>query len=153
MQAGLALRRSADNNTRGPGLAGRSVAAWHFDLMASFEDCGTELPPALRARAQKLLLEGFGLPTLVTKNWQRFGDEHGNQIELLSSPDGSCELWVRIDARTDAESFLVCLVVFIIEMECELYAPEFDRRFPGQMILIKEALQASDAWRFALGAR
>ena len=89
----------------------------------------------------------------MTEDWQQFGDKDGNQIELLSSPVGSCELWVRIDARTDAESFLVCLVVFMIEMECELYAPEFDRRFAAQIDPIKEALQASDPWRFALGTR
>ena len=131
-------------------LAEKAMAAWQFDVMATFEDSGTELPPALRTRAQKLLVEGFGPPRNITPHWQVFEDGGGNQIELLSSLDGSCELWARIDARTDAESFLTCLVLFLIEMECELYAPELDRRFAGHMDLIKEALQASTAWRFAL---
>lgn len=126
------------------------MAAWQFDMMASFEDGGTELPPALRTRAQKLLVEAFGQPRNETPHWHVFEDGSGNLIELLSSPDGSCELWARIDARTDAEDFVTRLVLFVIEMECDLYSPELDRTFPGQIDLIKEALQASAAWRFAL---
>lgn len=56
------------------------MAAWQFDLMAS------------------LLLEGFGPPTNETPHWQVFEDGSGNLIDLLWSPDGSCELWARIDA-------------------------------------------------------
>lgn len=52
--------------------------------------------------------------------------------------------------RTDAEDFLTRLVLFLIEMECDLHSPELDRTFPGQIDLIKGALQASAAWRFAL---
>lgn len=126
------------------------MAAWQFDLMASFEDGGTDLPAALRTRAQKLLVESFGPPRNETPHWQVFEDGSGNLIDLLWSPDGSCELWARIDARTDAEDFLTRLVLFLIEMECDVYSPELDRTFPGRIDLIKEALQASAAWRFAL---
>lgn len=129
------------------------MAAWHFDVLASFEDGGTELPPALRTRAQKLLIEGFGPPRKEAPSWQVFEDGSGSLIELLWSPDGSCELWARIDARTEAESFLTRLVVFLIEMECDLYSPELDRNFAGRKVFIKGALQASAAWRFALDGR
>jgi hypothetical protein len=128
------------------------MAAWQFDMIASFEDGGTVLPAALFSRAQALLRERFGIPPRVGHEWIRFGDENSNEVELLWADDGTCELWVRIDARTDDDSFLRYIVILMIEMECQLFAPELEMTFPAQMDLLKEALQASSAWRYAVSA-
>lgn len=128
------------------------MAAWQFDVMATYGDGGTALPSALRARAAKLLAETFESSRQISNRWQIFGDKDGSCFELITSEDGGGELWMRIDARTDAESFLTCVVVLMIEMECGLFAPELGWTLPADMPSLCNALKASDAWRYALTA-
>lgn len=128
------------------------MAAWQFDVTAVFEHGGRTLPPLMRRRAQNLLAESFEPPWQMLPGWSVYGPENGNRIDLLTNDDGTCELLARIDARSDSESFLLCWLVLMLEMNCSLYSPELDRSFPADMVSLKDALQASSAWRFALAA-
>lgn len=86
----------------------------------------------------------------MTKGWWVYGPEAGNRIDLVVNDDGTCELSARIDARSDADSFLNCWLILMIELNCSLYAPELDRSFRADIVSLKDALQASSAWQFVL---
>ncbi|WP_457324846.1 hypothetical protein [Roseateles sp. P5_E11] len=129
------------------------MAAWQFDVAAVFEYGDQTLPPLLRRRAQTILAESFEPPRQMTKSWWIYGPEAGNRIDLVVGDDGTCELSARIDARSDADSFLNCWLILMIELNCSLHAPELRRSFPADILSLKEALQSSSAWRYALTAR
>lgn len=128
------------------------MAAWQFDVTAVFAHGDRTLPPLLCRRAKNLLAESFPPPWQMMPGWAVYGEENGNRIDLLTDKDGTCELSARVDARSDAESFLTCWLVLMLDMNCSLYAPELDRSFPADMVSLKDALQSSSAWRFALAA-
>lgn len=126
------------------------MASWQFDVAAVFNAGERTLPPLVCRRAQTVLAESFDPPWEMLPGWSVYGPENGNRIDLFVDEDGICELSARIDARTDAESFLTCWLILMIELNCSLYSPELDRAFPAEAEALKDALQASSAWRFAL---
>lgn len=128
------------------------MSAWQFEVVAVFEYGDQTLPPLLCRRAQIVLAETFEPPWQMLKGWSVYGPENGNRIDLVIDEDGTGELSARIDARSDADSFLTCWLILMLELNCSLYSSELDRSFPADMVSLKDALRSSSAWRFALAA-
>lgn len=78
-----------------------------------------------------------------------FGPADGNRIDLAFDED-ACELDVRVDARTDAEGFISTACVLMTQLGCTFYCAELDEFVPADVGAVKDAIQRSDAWRYAL---
>lgn len=126
------------------------MAIWQFDLRAVCRESGEVLPRALVEKAALTLVESFDPPWQMTEGWTVYGPDQGNRIDLLRDEDGSGELHVRIDARTDAESFIVRVCILMRLLGCTMYSADLEQYVNGSVDQIKAALQVSDAWRFAL---
>ncbi|WP_439467134.1 hypothetical protein [Roseateles sp. NT4] len=126
------------------------MAAWQFEVTAVFGHGGQALPPPVCRRAQTVLAESFEPPWQMLKGWSVYGSKNGNRIDLIIDEDGTGELSARIDARSDADSFLTRWLILMMELNCSQYAPELNRAFPADMVSLKDALQSSSAWRYAL---
>lgn len=129
------------------------MATWQFDVAAVFNAGERTLPPLVCRRAQTVLAESFDPPWQMLPGWSVYGPENGNRIDLVVDADGSGELSARIDARSDADSFLNCWLILMIELNCSLYSPELDLAFPADAQALRDALRSSSAWRFAIATR
>ncbi len=125
------------------------MASWQLDLLASHEG-SIVLPPALCVRAEKLLAEALASSVRTRTGGSLYGQRSGNCVELVRSADGYGELWARIDARRDDDAFLSCLVLLMLQMECDLYVPELGRTVPAQRGHLNEVLKQSTAWSYAI---
>lgn len=126
------------------------MAVWQFDLNAVHSATGTALPAPSINLARAWLEQEFEPAAPMTPGWLVYGQVESNRIDLLEDADGSGELYVRIDARTDAESFINQVAVLMLELKCALYSPELDRFVSADAASLKEALMASTAWRYSL---
>lgn len=129
------------------------MAIWQFDLdMVAGLQRG-HLPPLLTTQAVCALSDGFGASWQMLPDWLVYGEENGNRIDLVLCDEGGAEITARVDARSDADRFLRRLCGFAADLDCKLYSPELDKFVDGTMCALNEALQASQAWQFALDPR
>jgi hypothetical protein len=129
----------------------RVMATWQFDLKAVDGNAGTLLPTPYQARVESFL-EGLMDRSVEAGGWVMYGPADGNRIDLAFDEDG-CELDVRIDARTEADSFISLVCVLMSQQGCTLYSPEQDAAIPADVHSVKAALQRSGAWMYALDAQ
>lgn len=127
-----------------------AMAIWQFDLNAVHWETGKALPRSTINLARAWLEQEFEPPALMTSGWLVFGHIESNRIDLLEDDDGSGELYVRIDARTEAESFINQVAVLMLELKCAPYSPELDRFVSADAASLKAALMGSAAWRYSL---
>lgn len=124
------------------------MAIWQFDLNAVCRQSGESLPLLLKARAESFL-EGLISRQAQSDGWIVYGTNDGNCIELLSDHEG-CELEVRIDARSDADTFVALVCLLMADLDCTLYSEELQEFIATDVSSIRDALQWSQAWRYAL---
>lgn len=124
------------------------MATWQFDISAVSRERGQSLPPAYRERIQSFL-DGILDAEPVMDGWVRYGEQDGNRFDLNWDDDG-CELSLRIDARTEADSFLALICVLMADLDCTLYSPELSEWVSSDIGSLRAALQRSAAWRYAL---
>ncbi|MFG6433056.1 hypothetical protein [Roseateles sp. LYH14W] len=127
------------------------MAAWQFDMKAACGDGGTSLPTFDLARIDSFL-DGLMDRSAEPGGWLMYGPAEGNRIDVAFDDEG-CELDVRIDARSDADSFISLVCVLMSHLGCTLFSPELNENFPADVHSVKGALQRSGAWMFALDAQ
>lgn len=124
------------------------MAAWQFDLNAVSAASGTSLPAQLRADVETFL-SGIMDRSNQAEGWAMYGAVDGNRIDVAFDEEG-CEVDIRIDARTEADSFVGLVCLLMSTMGCTLYCAELDEFVSANAHAVKAALQRSEAWRFAL---
>lgn len=126
------------------------MAAWHFDLKAVHVVAGT-LPVAHQALVESFL-DGLMDRSVEPGGLLLYGAAERNCIDLAFDDDG-CELDVRIDARSEADSFIALVCVLMAHLDCTVFSPELGEMVPTDVHSVKGALQRSEAWRYALDAQ
>jgi len=127
------------------------VSASQFDLNAVYGHAGTSLPTAHRARIESFL-EGLLDCSVEAGGWLMYGPADGNRIDVAFDEEG-CEVEVRIDARTEADSFISLVCVLMTQLGCTLYSHELGEAVPADVQSVKTALQRSGAWMYALDSQ
>lgn len=125
------------------------MAAWQFDLVATTLEGNRTLPEHFRVRTEAFL-HGLMPASVEGKGWTMYGLDSGNRIDLNFDQDG-CEVSIRIDARSDAASFLGLIAVLMAHLGCTLYCDELEEAVSTDVPSLKEALQRSSAWQHAIG--
>lgn len=80
-----------------------------------------------------------------------YGTDNGNRIDLNFDQDG-CEVGIRIDARSDADSFLALVSLLMADLDCGLFCDELSEVVNPDVSSLMDALQRSSAWTYALGS-
>lgn len=126
------------------------MAAWQFDLITTTPDGSRVLPEDFRVRVESFL-HGLLPANIEGSGWTMYGTDTGNRIDLNFDKDG-CEVSIRVDARSDAESFLGLVALLADSLGCELLCDELQERVATDVACLKEALQRSSAWRYAISS-
>lgn len=126
------------------------MAAWQFDVTAVGPDGYAPLPTELRFSAEAFLA-GVMRPNIESSTWTQYGSDGWNRIDLLFDAR-SCEIEMRIDARSDDEAFVNLVCLLMMSLGCTLFVPELDERIQPDVASLKAALMRSAAWRFAVGS-
>ncbi|KQW43313.1 MULTISPECIES: hypothetical protein [unclassified Roseateles] len=125
------------------------MAIWQFDVVVTDQEGQRSLPEAVRMRAESFLV-GLMPASIEGTGWTMFGSDEGNRIDINFDGRG-CEIGVRIDARSEAHDFISLVCLMVATLDCALFSDEFGEPIPSDVSSLKEALQRSAAWQFALG--
>ena len=127
------------------------MSVWPFDLAVAQGGAAASWLPSSRADVMHYLASRVGPSTPMLEGWRYFGNEAGNCIDMVSDPDGRYELHARLDAcaeETDHFIEVVCDVAHALG--CEFFSEELSALVRPSSRALKEALQRSSAWQFAL---
>lgn len=135
------------------------MAIWQFDLflvpragsMPSLSSEGYDvpvLPEPLVMEARTYLSQEMGQPWQMLEDWQVFGDENSNRVDLLLTKNGGAELSVRIDARCNTESFRNTVCELAERLQCLLFASESGLPLEPDRAVLASALHSSRAAKF-----
>ena len=135
------------------------MAIWQFDLffvpraegMPSLSGEGYDvpvLPERLVIEARNYLSQQMGQAWQMLEDWQTFGEENGNRVDLLLTKNGGAELSVRIDARCNTESFHDIVCELAERLQCLLFASEPGRLLEPDRAALASALHNSRAFKF-----
>jgi len=127
------------------------MALWQFEMALAHGAAAASWQAASRTDVMHYLTGRVGPSTPMLEGWRYFGDEAGNCIDMVSDPDGSYELHVRLDAgATATDRFIDVVCDVAAALGCELFSDELSVILQPQSRALKDALQRSTAWRFAL---
>ena len=102
-------------------------------------------------RALQSLTSQFGTPRAALPDWQQFGLENGNRVDLSYEKE-SAELSARIDAR-DPVQMLAYVCSLARDLRCQLYLPESRSVIVPDVIQLQAALSGSQASHFVANPR
>lgn len=127
------------------------MAVWQFDVVFFQGAHWAPLSAVVRRSASVVLATRFGAGDEMLEGWKVFGSETGNRVDLLELEDGTCEIHARFDARSsETDRFSEEVARVAQTLKCSIYCPETDSDIAADGSALREALQRSDAWRFAL---
>ena len=137
------------------------MAIWQFEIallpaatdMLVWTNRGFDLTPLpLKAISsiRPVLGAALGTPCLDDGGTAIYGKPDGNRVHLIPSGAEGCEMWVGIDARSDADHFCKLIVTIAQYLDCELFSPEIEQRLPPDPRALGSALMNSRAWIYAL---
>ena len=106
------------------------------------------LSPTQTAEAQVWLISQLGAPWTMLEGWLVFGEETGSRFDLLINPDGSSELSVRIDARSNPLPFIESICELGSLLNCVLFSFEQWRQVEPVLDSLASALENSRAKAF-----
>ena len=86
---------------------------------------GPSLVEATAKVAHAWLCRRMGEPWRMVEGWIVFGEENGNRFDLLFNEDGSANLTVRIDARSQYLTFITAVCELAAVTRCLLFSAEF----------------------------
>jgi hypothetical protein len=137
------------------------MAIWQFEM--AFLPAGTDslirtnrgfdltpLDEHAIASVQLVLESRMGRACPDVRGTVSYGDPEGNRIDLIDDGHGKREIWVSIDATSDADRFCKLICLLAQALDCELFSPEFEIRLSPDLKLLSTALMKSQAWTFAL---
>ena len=137
------------------------MAIWQFEV--ALVPAGTEalvrtnrgyemapLPERAVAAMRPILDAGLGRPCLDEGETVSYGSLNGNRVNLIHNGAASYEIWMGIDARSDADYFCTLICAMARALDCDLFSPEFEVRFAPDRQALVQALMNSRAWIFAL---
>ncbi|MBB3293961.1 hypothetical protein FHT39_002600 [Mitsuaria sp. BK045] len=127
------------------------MAVWQFDLAFAHGSAKASWHPSSRSDVMHYLASRVGPSTPMLEGWRYFGDEAHNCIDMVSDPDGHYELHARLDAcATETDHFIDVVCDVAHALGCEFFSVELAALLPPRSRALKDALQRSTAWRFAL---
>lgn len=126
------------------------MAVWQFDLVVACNANERDLPTGLARLAKAHLDRVFGPPTRMLEGWDVYGPEQGSRVDFVTTDSDGCELSFRIDARSDADSFINSMVEFVQALDGTILDAESGLPIETSVHAIREALMASPAWTYAL---
>ncbi|MGN6826414.1 hypothetical protein [Paucibacter sp. M5-1] len=127
------------------------MAAWQFDLGFSRAPGGTNFPPSFRPQVEAGLRNVDVVSSKMLDGWTVNGDELGNRIDLVANDDGEFELAARLDARAaTTDQFVAQLCDLAASLGCKLQSDGLESTLEPRPDVVKQALQKSSAWRYAL---
>ncbi|MDC8786302.1 hypothetical protein [Roseateles koreensis] len=96
------------------------------------------------------MLIHMGRPWPMLDQGLVYGLDDGNRVDLAWADDLRFELSARIDARSEADQFLLVLLDVAATLDCGIYDAESMKPIDLTSSALSRALQASSAWRYAL---
>ncbi|HEY4080545.1 MAG TPA: hypothetical protein VGM81_07600 [Burkholderiaceae bacterium] len=125
------------------------MAVWQFDVTIASSFTEKALSPARTRFAEIALTALFGAPHEMLEGWLFYGDKYGSRVDFIRTDGDGCELSARIDAREEADTFISSIVTIVDSMDCKFF-DETGRPIAATEEELRNAIMASDAWRFAL---
>lgn len=127
-------------------LADWQVIMYLMPLVENFPDVSRDgwLPPTLPgpqlASAREILGTYLGMPWTMAENWDVFGPEDGNRIDVIQDGGAAATLAVRFDARNDSPQFqgLVCRLAR--QLDCQLFCAELNALIQADRLALRMAL-------------
>jgi hypothetical protein len=107
---------------------------------------GAPLSEAATLQALESLISKFGASRTVLPNWQQFGLENGNRVDL-SFEGERAELSARIDAR-DPQQMVTYVCSLASQLRCRFFLPEGHLVLEADEAQLQSALNQSGASRF-----
>jgi len=127
------------------------MAVWQFDLDFEHSVDGRDLSSATVALAVASLTETLGPSRPMLIGWRYFGDKDGNRLDVVEEQDGTAQVQARLDARaTDTDAFIAHVCSAANAAGCVLVSDELGATVQPTLGDVKDAVQRSTAWRFAL---
>jgi hypothetical protein len=127
------------------------MAVWQFDLDFEHGADGRDLSAATVSVVIASLTETLGPSRPMLVGWRYFGDKDGNRLDVVEETDGSAQVQARLDARaSDTDTFIGHVCAAATAAGCSLVSDELRATIEPTSVAVKEAVQRSTAWRFAL---
>lgn len=127
------------------------MAVWQFDLDFEHAIEGRDLSASTVSLAVASLTETLGPSRPMLRSWRYFGDKDGNRLDVVEEEAGSAQVQARLDARaSDTDEFIAHVCAAASAAGCSLVSDELGTTIQPTQREVKDAVQLSTAWRFAL---
>lgn len=127
------------------------MAIWQFDIDLIAPDGQQLIPCELAPTLLRELEQRLGRTKRILPGWDYFGLQNSNRVDVFVDENGALEAQARLDARansTDAFIARICTATAIAG--CRFFCGELGEALDPTALRVKEILQRSRAWRYAV---